>query len=993
MARQNTNLSLSTSRQNSALDGDSNRNTLNESSMQQQEDLIEKRRTTWNVPVLKSMMKGASALFQSKNSQDDVTRRHSLNTSAHSALSADDGDKANGEKSQTTSSASSSASSIANGKRARSLASKQVAIESAKESGARDENEANIQGSAAAANGSGLEEEQEDIEVSSSGILDDNLKDNSSSEGEDGSSSSDASGSSDEADSSDDSGDSEGESSNEESSDEESANGDSASDDSAISDKESSSKEGDGDMASNKRLVGLGRGNLSQIPPALGTQTHEEPLDTDSVPPAESAPDMAASGTDLLPAFSQDDLFSQALMRMPQDDQNRFVGPGTAADLLVLDYLSQRVLDEVDVLGRLLEDLGSAPSESASAEDVDQAFQRLDSLAREHTLMRCNHFTSEQFLSNAQRPADDTDVVHWAVALHRINLATFALLIFRPQLTVTETVSKNMPNREWLLASLGFEEASSGFFAHIVPANRRDNDAIGLLVDMQTQQWLMAAVNESHLQSMVANARRAGDAAIYKLLGIDAEENSQAGKAAIATYRMEIGRRLNKISGGKLTITRAQYTLHDVWKRAAQFCHTCVQAMSPPLLLSGCFKGPDAGEVSDVISEADVEQEISKSQSSIEGDFEVTVYTSRVPKHKQAPSPSSPRTCGPPAEPAVEETQEHDVQAAPETDAGPIDPSFSEERRLAVVLRDALDDAHLDELMEHISAEHIDIEQDQASSHTPRRMRVLRSRRITVSPPSQQQQQQQREISYADDDLDLHFDDGRLPSVDEAAQTASKADLGTGSKHELPLTEVDRAVAGAASMMIRAARKPAGRKRTSYAGQQSPSAFRGRRGIPAESLADLRADADANRIAFTPSAPGTPEPAGDAKAAPDQDADLAALGQYKPLRLEPREKRARRASSESDTESESEQQRRSTRRKRRNRKWSKEEEECLIRAVFEHGLRWSLIEEYHGTRGTVDQTLRGRTRFNIKDKARTIKLRLMREGKPLGPFAKATGHL
>ncbi|KAJ2454412.1 TTAGGG repeat binding factor [Coemansia sp. RSA 2336] len=876
----------------------------------------------------------------------DVTHRHSLNPPAHHALSAADGGKANEGESQT-------ASFISSNKAARSLNSKQMDIEPAREGGARDENEAS---------GNNGHEEQDNVESPSS------LKYSSGSEEDDESSGSDGSSSSDDTSSSDDS---------------------SSSSSSSSSDEESSSKEEE--RASSKRLFGLSGGNFTRVPPALGAQLREEPLEADSEPPAETAPaetapDLDASETELLPEFSQGDLFSQALMRMPQDDQNHFVGPGTAADLLVLDYLSQRVLDEVDGLGRLLEDSGSASGENASAEDVDQAFQRLDSLAREHTLVRRNHFTSEQFLTNAQRPADDTDVVHWAVALHRINLATFALLIFRPQLAVSESVSKNMPNREWLLASLGFEEACRGFFAHIVPANRRDNDAIGLLVDMQTQQWLMAAINESHLQSMVAKARGAGHAAIYKLLGLDAEEDSRSGKAAVATYRMEIGRRLNKISGGRLTITRAQYSLHDVWKRAARFCHTCAEIMSPPLLLSERFKDPDAGEVSDIISEADVEPEVSKSQSSIDGDFEVTVYTNRAPRRKQAQSPSSPEAREPPAEPAAEEAQEPDVQAVPGADAGPIDPSFSEERRLAVVLRDALDDVHLEELMEHISAEHIDIDQDQPSSHTPRRMHVLRSRRITVSPPSQQQQQQQQQDEA---DFSLRFDDSRQDSADEDAQAASS--------HTLPLTDADRAVAGAASRMIRAARRPTERKPAERrpAEQKSPSAFRGRRGIPAENLADLRADADANRVEFTPSAPGTPEPAEDAAAAPDHDADLAALGQYKPLKLEPREKRARRASSESDTESESDayQQQRGTRRKRRNRKWSKEEEECLIRAVFEHGPRWSLIVEHHGSRGTVDQTLRGRTRFNLKDKARTIKLRLMREGKPLGPFVHATGHL
>ncbi|KAJ1961432.1 hypothetical protein GGI12_003256, partial [Dipsacomyces acuminosporus] len=68
-------------------------------------------------------------------------------------------------------------------------------------------------------------------------------------------------------------------------------------------------------------------------------------------------------------------------------------------------------------------------------------------------------------------------------------------------------------------------------------------------------------------------------------------------------------------------------------------------------------------------------------------------------------------------------------------------------------------------------------------------------------------------------------------------------------------------------------------------------------------------------------------------------------------------------------------------------------EECLIRAVFTYGLHWAEIERHHGADGTVDQVLRRRNRVNLKDKARNIKIRLLREGKPLGPFADASGHL
>ncbi|KAJ1765856.1 TTAGGG repeat binding factor, partial [Coemansia sp. RSA 1287] len=189
-------------------------------------------------------------------------------------------------------------------------------------------------------------------------------------------------------------------------------------------------------------------------------------------------------------------------------------------------------------------------------------------------------------------------------------------------------------------------------------------------------------------------------------------------------------------------------------------------------------------------------------------------------------------------------------------------------------------------------------------------------------------------------------------------------------------------------------------------GRSSPGEFRGRRGIAAEDLAELRDDGDQERIAFTPSEHGSP--------LPDIDAAFESLGQYRPLRMEPRveaprtshqqnaqtpqtvrvTQSARTPQAERATQTEQTTNTRApVRQRRKHKRWSAEEEECFIKAVFEHGPRWSLIEDYHGTNGSIDQVLRGRDRVNLKDKARNIKLRLMRANKSLGPFENASGHI
>ncbi|KAJ2221218.1 TTAGGG repeat binding factor [Coemansia sp. RSA 518] len=743
-----------------------------------------------------------------------------------------------------------------------------------------------------------------------------------------------------------------------------------------------------------------------------------------------------------------------------------FIGPGSAADLMVLDYVSQRILNVVGELGMLLEDT------DAAATDVEWKLQQLDSLAREHTLARQIHFTRELFLGNNERPADEPDVVQWAVALHRVNLATFVLLVFWPQVAVVESVGMNIPNRERLLASLGLDAAAHSFFAHIVPANRHGSDAIGLLIDIQTQQWLMAANDEKHLQNMVAEERQTTDAAIRELLSVDL--NSSADDTAVESYRSELGRRLNKISGGKLAITRAQYSLHGVWKRAARFCCECATAMPLPAILSLQLYDKDADDNVEDDADQTAEQsdhesvrmrDNSDAESAISGDFEVTIFTQRAPQNSVD---AEPQVIAEPegaksksAEPEEEELAAIDASE----DTGSIDPSFSEERRLAVVLRDAMDDPHLDALMRHINTVRIDIGQEQPAKRTPRRMHVSRNHAGTPPP--------QPNIGNDDDDFRLMLDEGDdeyedavaeddvaeddvaedAVAEDDVAEDAvdvehasrrvkRRAPAGTGSDDEYNVeldAEYDRgnmrtrrrlkrraSVNSTASDddysaepefapelvkdILQEMKAPVKRTRIRYqhqaSGRSSPGEFRGRRGIAAEDLAELRDDGDQERIAFTPSEHGSP--------LPDIDAAFESLGQYRPLRMEPRveaprtshqqnaqtpqtvrvTQSARTPQAERATQTEQTTNTRApVRQRRKHKRWSAEEEECFIKAVFEHGPRWSLIEDYHGTNGSIDQVLRGRDRVNLKDKARNIKLRLMRANKSLGPFENASGHI
>ncbi|KAI7834356.1 hypothetical protein BX661DRAFT_52009 [Kickxella alabastrina] len=139
------------------------------------------------------------------------------------------------------------------------------------------------------------------------------------------------------------------------------------------------------------------------------------------------------------------------------------------------------------------------------------------------------------------------------------------------------------------------------------------------------------------------------------------------------------------------------------------------------------------------------------------------------------------------------------------------------------------------------------------------------------------------------------------------------------------------------------------------------------------------------RVDFTPSVEGTPRLG--ASHLDEQVSPIVVLGQYQPQRRSRSELTQRPAANGSRHALPAQTQ------TRRRMRWSTQEEECFIRAAHRYGLNWSTIMYYHGPNGITDNVLRNRTRVHLKDKARNIKFRLIRENRPLGIFESATGHL
>ncbi|KAJ1793251.1 hypothetical protein LPJ59_004743 [Coemansia sp. RSA 2399] len=738
------------------------------------------------------------------------------------------------------------------------------------------------------------------------------------------------------------------------------------------------------------------------------------------------------------------------------DDDQSSVGHGTAADLAVLDYMSDRVLDEVSSADLLIKSSsvtslpGAGHSDPQSSDIANVAMRRLDCLAREHALFRQNHFTRGLFLDSNHRPSDELSTERWCMSLARINFATFALLIFRPQAVVVEAVAQSMPNHGRVVASLGLKAATRAFFEHIVPVNKRNADTLRLLVDMQTQMWLLAADDEASLQETIAIERGTSTDSIKTLLAIDPDSGfgddgiQRFDTRGVTMYQSEVNRRLSKISGGKLNITRLQYPLDNLWMSLSKYCIAEV-ADKPPCVIRQALSEKEPEDSDLDLADDDIGDDLridepayadtlsGSQQMPVDGDFEITIL--KEPKGKDAAVPTASATVI---------NQVHDVDI-------PIDPSFSEERRVALLLKDALSDNHLDALLSKIEAEPIDTLQT--------RMRTRMSERIR---PVRMEQAPEMANNSADDDDDDGFrlqidesDDGwdvggsgdrdaneptrHAPSpVHTRSQGkrrrvySEREDYSVESSDEeriingkVPRTKPQRAKSyrdlseseEAASVqqildVITGTPRSKGMRYSPLKLSTSVNGgFQGRRGIAAEDISDLARSHSPVRFTQSSDEYSGPDDAnGDESeaegarrlvpttSAGEEDA-AERLGQYRPIQ---------RAQEESDNEYDeyddgagasnhklkARRVSRKTKKQTQHRtRWTRAEEECFVRAMHEYGNGWTAILSEHGVNGTVDRVLAKRNRENLKDKARNIKIRLMREGKPLGPFSNACGHL
>ncbi|KAJ1669778.1 hypothetical protein GGF38_001993 [Coemansia sp. RSA 25] len=685
-------------------------------------------------------------------------------------------------------------------------------------------------------------------------------------------------------------------------------------------------------------------------------------------------------------------------------------GSGSMADLAVLDFMSQRVIDEINTLAQALD---------GESNITNATFRRLDCYAHGQVLVRKNHFTRELFITGDQRPLDDDDIVQWASSLQRINMATFLLLVVRPLIAVAKPVSSSMPNRERMISSMGLRAAAQGLFANVVPANLRNVETVDLLVDLVTQQILAAANDERHLQTLVSDERDISDAGIAQLLAIEDYGGSSGTNRrdttahfdayAVAHYRKELGRRLSRISGGRLHTARSLYSPQALWKKVAEFCGQCSTSWRTPSIL-GDQQGRQADTSFNALDDADKADEHSDDTDDSGRDIVLDA------EHQVADEPA--------AEEAESATGDLNANAAP------IDPSFREERRVATLLRDVRTDPHLEELLEAIDAEHIDISDQQVQSHTPRRVRPAR-RHVFAQVPDHGAD----EGNNDDSDKASEF---RPDAEEEYASASGSADervdsrssRQTGAHRRLGKRRVasdgssendtDEDPMQTVQDILRTIRVPVKRRRPMPQEEAETSrqagGFRGRRGIAAEDPSEL-GDASRGRVAFTPSASSSPAPnarRGNGSAGGAGRAGLEALGQYRPLKLaqnmpahaasagggsSSRGNERTRHDDHSEHSDYSDAGRgaagqargRHAKPVQRRVRWSEDEESCLLLALSEFGPQWALILQHYGERGSRSRVLRRRTRPNLKDKARNIKRRLIRENKPLGPLAEVTG--
>ncbi|KAJ1952141.1 hypothetical protein GGI12_006323, partial [Dipsacomyces acuminosporus] len=246
---------------------------------------------------------------------------------------------------------------------------------------------------------------------------------------------------------------------------------------------------------------------------------------------------------------------------------------------------------------------------------------------------------------------------------------------------------------------------------------------------------------------------------------------------------------------------------------------------------------------------------------------------------------------------------------------GSTDASFLEERKVAMLLRDALADTHLEELLDNIDAEHIDVPESRVKRPTaaPQRLgkgwprgnpdaQPAASPYLNSADVHSQEQQQQFRIEEASDVGEGEDQDGGHRRVSQNKRRRAAVDNDDADFE--PESDISDEVARIAQTIS----VPNKRGRIHY--EQGPGAtpgeaaaeiggggeFRGRRGIHAEDMS--RYEVRGDRIQFTPSLHGSPD-AEDNQSEVDistikqfmtpdlaaQATSLRALGQYRPLQM------------------------------------------------------------------------------------------------------------
>ncbi|KAJ1955645.1 hypothetical protein EC988_001770, partial [Linderina pennispora] len=605
------------------------------------------------------------------------------------------------------------------------------------------------------------------------------------------------------------------------------------------------------------------------------SQHHRRPADSleyELTGLADESDDIMSKDTPIAEVDLQMPLVDDSTAASDGDDMEdwNYEGLHTSADLAVLDYMSARIIETV-----MRASVVSSPMPPLRGTPVTPQRQQLGFLAREHVLFRRHHFTRSLFLGSSEQPKDEPDILRWIASMQRVNLATFLLLVFTPQVAIPESVSDTVPNRRCVVQSRGMGEAATGFFENIVPVNRRNTKAFELLVELQTQQWVLGALNEAELQRIVREQRAVSDVDLAVLLAVG--EDSQEPEARdVDQYRAVLTQRLSKLSGSTLAGARALFGREAVLRQVAAFVEQCNDALPQPVLL--CLG--DAAHRDDVESAGEYTVDTSaagrsSNSGSIEGDFEVAIV-----KPKEKPAPETSSSVG-----SIPGWQ-------PNRDAAS---GFLETRKVASAIRQMSGDPFLNEVIKRAEPIHIEpiseLPRDRQPGWTSTMLRELEQTRQkfnrTVCDPlpkvlrdldQKPQEQGQLNLDKGDDDEEEEEEDVEVSEQDVPAVSprskyslrsrqpqAGRSESISANPSARTLTKRSRQESPCGSDTLEATldtvqRQPKRGRAPDYRHAQHDRAgtqFRGRRGIAAEDLSG--GHEVLNPVGFTPSPPASPE--------------------------------------------------------------------------------------------------------------------------------------